>query len=84
MLHRLERGERVVVGFGRFNVGFKDGIRLARIGVNRKEQNVGRKPAKIDDAIDDGFRRIGSFRIRRNWRIDKIGLMRNFLACNLS
>src|SRR5882757_5871522 len=62
VLKRLQCRKGIVLGVGSGDLHLEYGTRLARIGINRQEQRVGRKPAKVDDAVDDGLRRIGDHR----------------------
>src|ERR1700729_332501 len=50
-LEGLQGSERVILGIGRGNEWFEHRIRLARIGIDRQEQRVGREPAQIDKTV---------------------------------
>jgi len=78
-LQRLERGKRMIQGVGSHDQRLENCIRPARIGINSQEQRIGCKPAKIDDAIDDWFRRIWNLAVAFGGLIDQIRQFRNLL-----
>ena len=63
-LQRLERGKRMILGVGGRDQRLENRVRLARIGIDRQEQRIGREPAEIDDAIDRSAPADPEFRCR--------------------